>query len=110
MEWVEVVKWLSTIKPGEVTVFGSWLIFAVLYLLGLHKEFHVWGSTYKIIKEQLATAIKERDAEREARMKLQAEFDKKTDDEVAARLELVSLRKERELSAWSRPPIPERPA
>jgi hypothetical protein len=109
MEWVEVVKWLSSLKPGEVSVFGVLLAVAFLYLFGLHKEFHVWGGTHKIVKEQLATAIKERDAEREARLKLQIEFDKKTDDEVTARLELVSLRKEREMSAWSRPPTPEGP-
>lgn len=109
MEWVEVVKWLSGLNPGEVTVFGELLAFIVIYLVGLHKEFHVLGSTHKVVKEQLATAIKERDAEREARVKLQAEFDKKSDDEVADRLELVALRKERELSAWSRPPIPEGP-
>lgn len=109
MDWLEVFKWLSTLDPGDVTAFGELIVFVVLYILGLHKEFHVWGGTHKIVKEQLATAIKERDTEREARMKLQAEFDKKTDDEVAARLELVGLRKERELSVWSRPPTPERP-
>lgn len=110
MDWLEVAKWLSTLDPGDVTPFGEEILFAVLYILGLHKEFHVWGGTHKIVKEQLATAIKERDAEREARMKLQAEFDKKTDDEVVARLELVALRKERELSAWQKPFTQERQA
>lgn len=108
MEWVEVAKWLSSLKPGDVSVYGLTVLYLFLYLLGLYKEFHVWGGTHKIIKEQRDTAIAERDAEREARKLLQTEFDKKTDDEVTARLELVALRKERELSAWYRPPTPER--